>query len=115
MRIFSVYVLPVFCRSFSAPVGTLSGLDMPGRPILHSKHHAPVHNFDRSISVIAVSDAIWPQQNEKTCNCENYFRMASVDCNESAAESDVFKGNELERAAPYNTSSRQAFMLLQAI
>lgn len=76
---------------------------MPGRPVLHSKHHAPVHNFDRSISVVAVSDAIWPQQNEKTCYSENYFRVASVDCNESAAEFDVFKGNEHERATPHIT------------
>lgn len=91
------------CRSFSATVGTLPGLDMPGRPVLHSKHHAPVHNFDRSISVIAVSDAIWPQQNEKACNGENYFRMASVDCYESAIESDVFKGNEHGRATTHKT------------
>lgn len=83
----------IIFRTFSTSVGALFGLDLSGRAILYGQHNAFVHDFHRSIFIAEISDAIWSQQNEKTGHSENYIRVVAVDCNEPAAEFDVFKGN----------------------
>lgn len=81
------------CRIFPITIRALSRLDLLGCTLLYSKYHALVHNLHRSISVLEVSDAFRTQQNSQKSSTENFLRVAAIDCDELAAELNVFEGS----------------------
>lgn len=91
--LFPLRVFRSLNRYFSIGVCLLFSVDMFGRAVLYGQHNAFVYNIDRSISLAAISDAIWPKQDTETSHGENYLRVVAIDRDEFAAESDVFEGN----------------------
>lgn len=68
-------------------------MDLSGCAVLHRQHHAPVHHLGGSIPVAAVPDAVRSEQNPEAGRAQNQLRVAAVDCDEPAAQSDVLEGN----------------------
>lgn len=79
-------------RIFPTTIRALPRLDLFRRSFLYRQHHAPLHNFDRPVSVAALPDALRSQQDAQAGRAENLFRVASVDCDEPSTELNVFKG-----------------------
>lgn len=52
---------PIHFRLFSIGVGTLFGVDAARCVILYGQHNALVHHIDRSIFIVALSDAFRPK------------------------------------------------------
>lgn len=79
-------------RIFPTTIRALPRLDLFRRSFLYRQHHAPLHNFNRPVSVVALPDALRSQQDAQAGRAENLFRVASVDCDEPSTELNVFKG-----------------------
>lgn len=100
-------------RIFSAPFGTLFGLDMLGRPLLYRQHHALVHHFRGPIPVPALPDAVRSQQDSAAGHPQNHLRVAALHRHESAPMSYVFQGTYTPKPqcvpnSPYLSSRRRS-------
>lgn len=86
------------CRPLSPELGALSDLDMPGCTVLYGQHNASVHHIRGSVSVAALSNALWPQQNQAPRHAQDCLCLAAEHRHESAAQPDVFKGKHPQDA-----------------
>lgn len=73
--------------------GVLPGLDLPGRAVLHSVHHAPDHDQRGSLPQSALSHEVRSQQDSAQGHSQDCLRLATLRRYEPAIVTHVLAGN----------------------
>lgn len=81
-----------FYRFLPTASGLLPCLDMPGRPLLHCFHHAPLHYLSGQVPLTPLPDEVRTKQDPPEGHTQDHLRLAPVHRNESSSQPHVFSG-----------------------